>query len=50
MSPATEKSTPGEVVPIPTFPDVCCTTNWFVPTANPPVEMVEVAEVEVAVK
>ena len=36
--------------PIPTFPEFCCTTNCDVPTASPPVEMVEVATVDVALK
>jgi hypothetical protein len=36
----------GAVVPMPTLPDVCWTTNWDVPTVKPPVENVEVAVVD----
>ena len=32
-------------MPIPTLPDVCCTTTWLVPTVKPFVVKVEVAEV-----
>ena len=35
---------------MPTFPELCCTTNCDVPTASPPVEMVDVAVVLVALK
>src|SRR5574343_714839 len=40
----------GELVPTPTFPLFCCTTNCEVPTAKPPVEIVDVAVVDVALK
>ncbi len=33
----------GAVVPTPTFPEVCWTTNWLVPTVNPLVPSEEVA-------
>lgn len=40
----------GDDVPTPTKPLFCCTTSWDVPTASPPVEMVDVAVVDVALK
>src|SRR3989344_1052232 len=40
----------GVVVPMPTLPLEDCTMKCEPPTVKPPVEMVEVAEVEVALK
>ena len=40
----------GEVVPMPILPDDCWIMNCDAPTTSPPVAMVEVATVEVALK
>ena len=48
--PVTEKIAPGVEVAMPTLPEVCWTKNWLAPMVKPPVEMVEVAVVEVALR
>lgn len=40
----------GEVVATPTKPEFCWTTNCVAPTVSPPVEIVDVAVVDVALK
>ncbi len=42
-----EKSPQGVVVPMPMYPLFCWMISWLVPIASPPVDMVEVAVVEV---
>src|SRR3989344_3792144 len=48
--PTTDKSCTGDDVPIPIRPEFCCTTNWSVPIARPPVESDDVADADVPAK